>query len=79
MSERQPNSREEVSFGQTLNPDIRRISDNGRYVGILLLHGKDFVAEWYTKNGSSLRTPLYVLEAVVKERDRIVEERKQRK
>ncbi len=79
MPERQPKNRGEVSFGETMDPNIRRISDNGRYVGILLLGGEEIVAEWPAKNGLAVRTPLYVLEAVVKERDRIVKERRQKK
>jgi len=79
MPERQPKNRGDVGFGETMDPNIRRISDNGRYVGILLLGEEEIVAEWHAKNGSPVRTSLHVLEAVVKERDRIVKERSQKK
>lgn len=79
MPERQPKSGGDVSFGETMDPNIRRISDNGKYVGILLLGEEEIVAEWPAKNGSAVRTPLHLLEAVVKERDRIVKERRQKK
>jgi len=79
MSERQPKNRKEVSFGETMNSDIRGIWDNGRYVGILFSNGEDFAVEWRTKNGLPVCTHLHLLEAIVKEKDRIVKERRQEK
>lgn len=79
MSERQPKSSREVSFGETMNPNTRSISDDGRYVGILLLHGEEIIVEWPVKNGSSVRTSLHLLKAVVREGERIVKERGEKK
>jgi hypothetical protein len=79
MPERQPKRRKEVSFGETMNPDIRGIWNDGRYVGILISNGENFAVEWRTKNGSPLRISLRLLEAVVKEKNRIVKERRQEK
>jgi len=79
MPERQLRNRKEVNFVETMNPDIRGIWDSGRYAGVLLLGGEEIVAEWPTKNGSAIHTPLRVLKAVVKENDRIVKERRQKK
>lgn len=79
MAKRETEGPGEVSFGETLNPNIRRISDNGRYMGILLLDGEEVIVEWFTKRNSAVRTSMHVLEAIVGEKDRIAKEREQKK
>ncbi len=79
MVKRETEGRGEVAFGETLNPNVRRISDNGRYVGILLLDGEEIIVEWFTKKSAAVRTPMHLLEAIVGEKDRIAKERGQGK
>lgn len=78
MVRKEAEGRGEVTFGETLNPNVRRISANGRYVGIMLLDREEIVVEWFTKRNSAVRTPMHLLEAIVREKDRIVKEKGQR-